>query len=79
MAKANIPVMKADRIHGHAAQESGHSREKLGRIAPMGSKTRQSLTQPPARAKTQRKSPRSTARTDAGMRIPRERITGSGR
>jgi hypothetical protein len=79
MAKAHIPVMKAERIHGHAARESGHSRDKLGRIAPMGSKARQPLTQPPSRAKTQRKSPRSGARAGAGARIPRDRIIGSGR
>ncbi len=59
------PVLKADRIQGHAAQKREHSRGTPGRETPAGSKVRQSRTEPPARAKQQRRSPRSGSRSGA--------------
>jgi hypothetical protein len=75
--KANIPVLKADKIYGHAAQEKGHERLQLSGEAPAGSKTRQSRTEPPKRAKQQRKSARSgTAGGANPRRISRSKIGG---
>jgi hypothetical protein len=76
--KANIPVLKADMVYGHAALKmDGHERVQLSGEAPAGSKARQSLTQPPARAKQQRKSARSGAAGGANpRRISRDKIGG---
>jgi hypothetical protein len=64
-AGAGAPVLRADRIMGHAAQRREHSRGTPGRERPAGSKVRQSRTEPPARAKQQRRSPRSGSRSGA--------------
>jgi hypothetical protein len=64
-SEQQAPVLRADKVYGHAAQKREHSRGTLGREKPAGSKARQSLTNPPARAKQQRKSPRSGARSGA--------------
>ncbi|HYC37192.1 MAG TPA: excinuclease ABC subunit UvrA [Usitatibacter sp.] len=61
-------AMAAGKMYGHAAPEREHSRDKPSRGRGAGSKVRQSRTEPPRRAKTQRKSPRSGARSGAGAR-----------
>ena len=59
---SKLPVLRADRIYGHASPKRMHARDKPDSALPTGTKVRQSLTQPPARARKQRKSPRSGAR-----------------
>ena len=49
--KPKIPVLRADRIYGHAAPDRMHARDKADRDMPTGTKVRQPLTQPPRRRK----------------------------
>ena len=49
--KPKIPVLRADRIYGHAAPDRMHARDKADRDMPTGTKVRQPLTQPPLRRK----------------------------
>jgi hypothetical protein len=59
------PILRADRVMGHAAQKREHSRGTPGRERPAGSKVRESITQPAKTARRQRRSPRSGARPRA--------------
>ena len=63
MATKGMPTLRADRIHGHSAPERSQSRDNPMRDMAEGRKTRQSITNPPADPKKQRKSPRSGARS----------------
>jgi len=64
MATKSMPILRADRIHGHSAPDRSHSRDNPMRNMTEGRKSRQSLTNPPADPKKQRKSPRSGARSN---------------